>query len=198
MGRNGFSLVDKWEDLASREGIILAGPDARGTAVWKIPEDGPEFLFDLAEELKAKYPINPRRVFLFGHSDGACFALAMSMLESKYFAATAIHAGALQQFSLINYAQRKIPIAIVVGDRDQCFSIPTVTATTDQLKQKGFPVEMTIMPGHDHWYYDIAPTINELLWNCLKRYELTEEPQYERYSFKKRVQNRIHHAVRLL
>lgn len=27
-GRNGLSLVEKWKDLASTEGIIIAGPDA--------------------------------------------------------------------------------------------------------------------------------------------------------------------------
>ena len=27
-GRNGLSLVDKWKDLAARDGIILAGPDS--------------------------------------------------------------------------------------------------------------------------------------------------------------------------
>ena len=27
-GRNGFSLVDKWKDLAKKEGIILVGPDS--------------------------------------------------------------------------------------------------------------------------------------------------------------------------
>jgi len=26
--RNGFSLVEKWKDLAEKEGILLAGPDA--------------------------------------------------------------------------------------------------------------------------------------------------------------------------
>ena len=46
--------------------------------------------------LKSKYPINPRRVYLFGHSAGASFALHMSLMESQYFAAAAIHAGALR------------------------------------------------------------------------------------------------------
>jgi poly(3-hydroxybutyrate) depolymerase len=30
-GRNGISLVDKWKDLAKKEGIILVGPDAIST-----------------------------------------------------------------------------------------------------------------------------------------------------------------------
>ena len=94
-GRVGMSLVEKWKDLAKKEGFIIAGPDSLDTRVWGMPQDGPDFLRDLVEELKAKYPINPRRVYLFGHSGGAIFALMMSLMESEYFAACAVHAGAL-------------------------------------------------------------------------------------------------------
>jgi len=60
-GRNGLSLVERWQDLAAKEGIILAGPDALNSAYWGTPADGPDFLHDLVEALKAKYPINPKR-----------------------------------------------------------------------------------------------------------------------------------------
>ncbi|HET9479692.1 MAG TPA: hypothetical protein VFO72_10120 [Pyrinomonadaceae bacterium] len=73
-GRNGITLVEKWKDFAKKEGIILAGPDASQPAGWSAPQDGPDFLRDLVEELKTRYAINPRRVYLFGHSAGACFA----------------------------------------------------------------------------------------------------------------------------
>src|SRR5262249_44607925 len=74
-GRNGLSLMEKWKELASREGVIIAGPDSRDTAGWQIPGDGPEVIHDLGEALRAKYPINPRRIYLFGHSAGAVFPL---------------------------------------------------------------------------------------------------------------------------
>src|SRR6266550_5806760 len=111
-GRVGMSLVEKWKDLAKKEGFIIAGPDSLDTRVWGMPQDGPDFLRDLVEELKTKYPINPRRVYLFGHSGGAVFALEMSLYESEYFAAAAIHAGALDSRSLelTNLAKRKTPI----------------------------------------------------------------------------------------
>src|SRR5215207_8077591 len=93
--RTGVTLVEKWKDYAKKEGIILAGPDATNLRGWNSPLDGPDFLRDLVEELKTKYPVNPRRVYLFGHSAGAIFAIQMSLLESQYFAAAAVHAGAL-------------------------------------------------------------------------------------------------------
>src|SRR5450759_1453870 len=116
-GHVGMSLVEKWKDLAKKEGIIIAGPDSTDPRSWSSPKDGPDFLHDLVEELKTKYPINPRRVYLFSHSAGAIFSLQMSLLESQYFAAAAVHAGALPpDGSLIDLAQRKIPIFIQVGD----------------------------------------------------------------------------------
>src|SRR5260370_30759533 len=94
-GGVGMSLVEKWKDLARKEGFIIAGPDSSDPRGWNAPKDGPAFLRDLVAELKAKYPLNSRRVELFGHSDGASFAHAMALVESKDFAPSAIHAVAL-------------------------------------------------------------------------------------------------------
>jgi len=187
-GRNGHSLVEKWKDLARKEGIILAGPDSTDSSRWAVPIDGPEFLYDLIESLKSKYPVNPRRVYLFGHSAGASFSLQMSMFESKYFAATAIHAGALQKaaYVVIDYAKRRIPVSIIVGTNDLFFPLEVVRATRDELNKKEFSAELTEIPNHDHNYYGIAPRINGMAWEFLKKHELSEDPQYQQYDFSRR------------
>jgi predicted esterase len=184
-GRVGMSLVEKWKDLARKEGFIIAGPDSSDPRGWNAPKDGPAFLRDLVEELKAKYPINSRRVYLFGHSAGASFALEMSLMESQYFAATAIHAGALlaEDGDLLDSAKRKIPIFIQVGDSDQFFPLKVVRATRDRLNARGFSAELTEIAGHDHWYYDMAPKINLKAWEFLKKYELESDPVYRTFQF---------------
>lgn len=184
-GRNGLSLVEKWRELAKKEGIIIVGPDALNSQGWKIPEDGPDFVHELVEALKAKHPINPRRVYLFGHSAGAGQALYLSLLESEYFAATAVHAGALgaEDGPYIERAQRKIPIAIFVGTNDQFFPLPVVRATRDALNARGFKSELTEIKGHTHWYYDRAAEINRSAWDFLKGRELSGEPKYEQHRF---------------
>ena len=184
-GRNGSIMVDKWKDLAKKEGVILVGPDSANSQQWSIPVDGPDFLRDIVEELKSKYPINQRRIYLFGHSAGAGYALQLSLVESEYFAATAIHAGALdpQSYSLIKLARRKTPIAIFVGTVDAFFPLTVVRATRDELNRQGFAVELTEMPGHDHWYYDLAPKINHSAWDFLQKHELGADQKYEQYDF---------------
>ena len=185
-GRNGLTLADKWKDLAAREGIILVGPDSLDPSVWNTPGDGPEFLRDLVENIKTRYTIDPRRVYLFGHSGGAVFALYMSLFESQYFAAAAVHAGALaRKAPVIGVAKRKSPIAIFVGTRDRFFPLEDVRGTRDDLNKQGFAVELTEMPGHDHNYYDLAPKINQSAWEFLKKHQLSEDPQYEHYNWNK-------------
>ena len=183
--RTGVTLVEKWKDFAKKEGIIIAGPDASNLRGWGWPQDGPDFLRDLVDELKTKYPVNPRRVYLFGHSAGAIFAIQMSLMESQYFAATAIHAGALppDDMNLLDLAKRKIPFSIQVGDSDEFFPVKIVRATSDALKTKGFTVEMIEIPNHDHWYYDQASKFNQTAWNFLKKYELDTDPVYQKYKW---------------
>ena len=186
-GRNGEILVEKWRELADKEGIILAGPDASDPRQWRIPEDGPDFIHELVEALKAKYPINARRVYLFGHSAGAISGIYMSLLESRYFAAMVAHAGALkltkQDLSTMDDAERKIPIGMFVGTNDPFFPLDAVRATRDALKDRGFPVELTEIKGHTHDYYGRSAEINKSAWEFLSKQELADEPEYKQYRF---------------
>ena len=54
-----------------------------------------------------------------------------------------------------------------VGANDQFFPFATVRATRDELKKRGFPIELTEIAKHDHWYYDLAPKINRNAWDFL-------------------------------
>jgi poly(3-hydroxybutyrate) depolymerase len=183
--RTGVTLVEKWKDYAKKEGIIIAGPDANNLRGWSSPVDGPDYLRDLVEELKSKYPINPRRVYLFGHSAGASFSLHMGLMESQYFAAVAIHAGALtsQDYDVIGLAKRKIPISMQIGDSDELVPLKIVRSTRDALKEAGFTVDLIEIENHNHWYYDKASKFNQTAWEFLQKYELDGDPQYQRYNW---------------
>src|SRR5215217_6083825 len=107
------------------------------------------------------------------------------MTQSEYFAATAVHAGSWRSTEELNYvtlAKRKIPIAIFVGDVDQYFPIDSVKKTEEQLKSNQFPVQVTVMKGHNHWYYDLAPEINRNAWAFLKQHSLNAEPKFTQYA----------------
>jgi len=182
-GRNGETLVSRWNDLAEKEKIVLVGPDSIDSVHWSSPGDGPLFLRDLVEHVASKYPIDGRRVYLFGHSAGAVFALQMAALESEYFAAAAVHAGAIEPayFSLLDYATRKVPYLILIGTRDAFFPLESVQATRDALKSRGFPVEYVELSGHTHDYYGSAKEINTRAWEFLRKTSLPADPKYTAY-----------------
>lgn len=183
--RNGLSIAEKWKDLATKEGFVLLAPDASTSAGWVSPADGPDFLHELISDLTKKYPIDTRRMYVYGHSGGATFALYMGLFESEYFAAVAIHAGALRHDDdvIVKRATRKIPIYIAVGTVDPFFPLTAVRATREMLTTNGFSVELIEMKGHDHWYYDLAPKINAEAWAFLKNHKLDQEPRYIQYKF---------------
>jgi polyhydroxybutyrate depolymerase len=82
-------LIDQWKDVARKEGVVLIGPAAFKRGAWRIPEDSPDFTQDVVEAARRRFPIDPRRVYLMGHSGGAGHVLLLGLLESEYFAAVA-------------------------------------------------------------------------------------------------------------
>lgn len=186
-GHNGLSLVEKWTQLAKKEGIILLGPDASDPAMWNVPSDAPDPLHELVEAIKKKYPVDPRRVYLFGHSAGAVVSYYVALMESEYFAAAAIHAGAMRptDTAIIAQAKRKIPIAVWVGTNDALFPLKDVRATVDMLKTHGIDATLTEMKGRTHNYYEHSDEVNDMVWTFLKDKSLSAEPKYEQYLWKK-------------
>lgn len=94
---DGRELTSKWIDIARRDGLILVGPNAFDWTRWQIRIDTPEFMRDVIEEVAKKHRIDRRRLYLFGHSGGAVYALTLGMLESEYFAAVAVYRGVARQ-----------------------------------------------------------------------------------------------------
>ena len=145
-GSYGRPIVEEWKDLAEKEGVVVAGPDSTDSVHWASPQDGPLLLRDVVDAVAAKTPIDRRRVYLFGHSAGACFVLQMASLESEYFAAAAVHAGSVDPayFSIFDFATRKIPMLIFIGTRDAYFPLPAVRATAEAMKARAIPVTLIV------------------------------------------------------
>ncbi len=180
---DGRSLVEVWKDTASAEGFILAGPDSTNSARWASPQDGPLFLKDVVDDVARQYAIDGRRIYLFGQSAGAVFALQMAVLESEFFAAAAIHAGAISSdyFSIFDAATRKIPISIYIGTLDQFFPLEVVRATSEALKTRGFPLVYKEIPDHRHSYRAVSGDLNPEIWKFFAAHPLPEDPRYINY-----------------
>ena len=184
-GRDGSSLAGPWQNLARKSGFAIVAPDSGDRAGWDMFAGGPDFLHDVIEAVKAKARIDPRRVYLFGHSAGGHHGLGVALLESEYFAAVAVHAGILNEITL-SYtarAKRKIPFAIWQGTSDPIVPAAQARITEAALKARGFPATLTEMPGHTHDYYGRSNQINEGVWKFFEKHRLTSDPVFEKIQF---------------
>jgi TonB family protein len=185
-GRDGMSQIEQWQALAEQEGVVLAAPDSLNSREWSMGVDGPEFLHAIVEAMRGKYSIDGRRIYLFGHSAGAVFALYMGVMESQYFVAAGDHAGAMDEHfysSLDNVAKRKLPLAIWVGTEDPYFSLTVVRNTQNALKAHGFDAQVFEMKGHDHDYYAVAKDLNPKIWSFLSASSLDADAKWQPYYF---------------
>lgn len=183
-GGNGAAMVDLWKGLAQQEKIIVAGPYSIHSMQWALPDDGPQLFYDVVEDLRRTYAIDTRRIYVFGHSAGACFALQMGLAESEYFAAAFAYAGSLtpDTYAWTRFAARRIPFALLVGTRDRFFSVGVVRATRDVLAKEGFPVELTEVPNQTHEYYRRSGMINAAAWKFFRQQSLSVAPSYTEYT----------------
>jgi poly(3-hydroxybutyrate) depolymerase len=183
-GRDGMSQINEWRTLADHEGILLAAPDSVDTRQWSMSDDGPDLFRDTLAFVAKQHKIDLRRVYAFGHSAGAAFMLSMAPLESNFFAAIAVHAGAFKNAAtsgMLELARRKIPIFIVIGTRDQFFPIEDVRATREAFADAGFPIETREIPNHDHNYYRSSREINGMVWTFLSPKHLDADAHYTAY-----------------
>jgi poly(3-hydroxybutyrate) depolymerase len=184
-GGNGLFMAEQWHDEAAAQGIILLAPDSlHQDAGWDLHEDGPGYIHALIAAVAAAHRIDFRRLYVFGQSGGAVYTLTLAMLESEYFAAAAFHAGGWRrpaEYKVIDFATRKIPIAMWVGDQDEYFSTASVHATQHVLTGAGFPAELHLLDGRRHSYKDVPGDFHDRVWAFLSSHVLDGAPRYVEY-----------------
>jgi dienelactone hydrolase len=74
-----------------------------------------------------------------------------------------------------------MPIAIWVGDQDLLFPVEQVTAAKKEFESNGFPIELEIIPHHDHNYYVISDEMNGKAWEFLKKARLRQPEVVEQH-----------------
>jgi len=175
-GRNGQIMTGEWKGIATKEHFMIVAPDAVKKD-WDMSTEGPNFFHALVQQVTTMHEVDMARIYLFGHSGGANYALIMALLESEYFAATAIHAGAMhkEDAHVFELAKRKIPIGIWVGDGDAYYPLDVIRDTKKMFEDRGFTIALEVIPNHNHDYYTDSYRVNKGAWDFLSKVELKEQ-----------------------
>ena len=181
-GGDGLGQVEAWKPLADANNIILIGPNIRNSAAdWDELYDHPEWIRGAIDEVGKKHPVDGRRMYLWGYSAGGMFTFYLAFLESRYFAAAAVHGGVIEnaKYQMADFAVRKVPFAYYIGTKDQWWSVNQTRASHDAMLSRGFTVHYVELRGADHNFYTHREEITNDAWKFMKQFVLDAEPQFD-------------------
>lgn len=161
-GRDGLSLIEMWKGIALRRGIALVAPNSVG-GTWSLDDPAPQFIVDIVAEMSSQYQIDADRIFLFGHSDGAAYAQILLNRAQGPWRAAALHAGYAPS-SRLRPAQLAKPIRMYFGENEEIFDLGQARDIGRWFAHQGSRSELLVIPGHNHWLYEVGPQIAEDAW----------------------------------
>ena len=148
-GANGFwqTTYFGYGALAQKEGFFLASPDgttdASGKKYWNGTDaccafgQGPDdstYLSKLISEIKASYKVDPKRVYLIGHSNGGFMSYRMACDHADQVAAVVSLAGATWLSTSKCKPKQKVSVLQIHGDLDA-----TIKYTGASIAGYGYP-----------------------------------------------------------
>ena len=165
--RNGASMLDMWRSVGG-QGVVLIAPDSLDPVRWRLETDGAAFLdFVLAQAMQVA-PFDRAKVSLYGHSAGANAALDLGQCTDFAVQAIAIHAGGfLGCPGWASGSNRRYLLQI--GDQDQSVPLDIVEASAKRLADQGAAVDLAIIEGHTHWFYQIGPNLAQQAWQFFQK-----------------------------
>ncbi|MAI77561.1 MAG: hypothetical protein CL917_01325 [Deltaproteobacteria bacterium] len=110
-----------------------------------------EFAWDL---IYRRYPIDPFAQCLIGYSDGASYALSLSLSNPGFFDAVLCWAAGFASMDrrALGRTSRRTRFYLEYGTHDELFSFEQVARPMqEQLKKAGYTVEFSIDEGGRHW-----------------------------------------------
>lgn len=170
-GGTGDAMAYIWRPTAVSEHFIVAAPKSLRDG-WNLRDDPPQFFRDLVQDVARDHAIDPRRIYLFGFSSGARQAMALALSDANTYAAAVAMGGAVSEKSeLLDHAQRKVPLELLIGSEDDPEGI---RAVRDAMRTRGFPVKYVEIKDLPHGYTSQMPQINQIAWDFLRAWSLPQ------------------------
>ncbi|MBI4618381.1 MAG: dienelactone hydrolase family protein [Planctomycetes bacterium] len=152
-GGNGGWAVDLLDEEAERRGYLVAGPSADPSKGLGFSSYGVELVIAVLADMKAKYHVDPDRVYLDGVSMGGHATFALAGLCADRFAAMVSRCGAATTFFGLGYSaesQLHVPAYLLAGEKDGMVPPEHVTRSARELEDHGVPVILRVIPNKGH------------------------------------------------
>ena len=122
MGGRGDLTLQRWQKRLNDEYIILCPTYPIG-AWWTLSAE--ELVLQLIRETRARYPVDPNRIFLAGLSNGALGTYLIGMFYPDYFAGLIPIAGAVSEPHYLHFLVNltNTPVYSIQGTHDPIFPI---------------------------------------------------------------------------
>jgi poly(3-hydroxybutyrate) depolymerase len=180
IGEPAAAMVDyaRLDQLAAEHGALVALPEmSRGAWTARGPDalspQNPDVLFfdALAGRLAERYPVDARRVYVLGMSNGASFAQLLMHLRSSTIAGVVAHSGPPPRELTNVVPERPCPILLLVGTDDSPFVVDDVRGAARTYRASGHVVELIAVDGLGHAW---SREHDGAIWEFLTRHRLAE------------------------
>ncbi len=168
-------IYTRFNETAEKHGFLLVYPNAIkgswGLAPEKVKSDL-AFFDALVASLRTDYRVDADRVYVLGMSNGGYFAHLVGKERSKTVAAVASHSGPLGLQTLLGIkAERKFPVLILHGDKDNLLPVSWARENRDKYKKEGHDVNYIELPGVGH-AWGTKNDVNETIWRFFAAHPL--------------------------
>jgi predicted esterase len=170
MGGNVKAPLWLLSRLARERKCVVIAPTF-GLGDWDKP-GGAELVADVAREVVATFPVDPKRIFLMGYSNGAMGVTRAAVHAPELFAGLIYLSPVTEDefFSTKGFLSRKKNrnILFLHGSRDDRIPQTIVEGTVANLKRLGCDVRLKIYADEDHWLLFSQPgAVLDEVWNCM-------------------------------
>ena len=126
-----FPQQKRWEELAEREGIIIAFPVGRvfppNESAWQLNTDAQsrqdiDFIGAIIDDISSSHPVDAQEVYAVGYSLGSMFSYELACQMSERFAAIASFAGTMPVSPKSCDPKRNVPLMHIHGVKDRIIS----------------------------------------------------------------------------
>ncbi len=135
----------------ARHGVIFAEPLKAGNRVPTTRRV--RIILDVLDDVRRRFPIDPDRTYLMGHSGGAAMAELISRSLPEYFGGTMLssgHAPIPQHPWLAQRMKERLSLSIHAGQNEKTVALDLQHVTGPLLQQLGVRTQFHIHPGVGH------------------------------------------------